>query len=51
VGRASQLDVLITLGGNTRYAIFLELAPAVPPLITTEVAESLSLKANRVRPR
>jgi hypothetical protein len=46
-----QLDLLITVGGNMRYTTFLELAPAAPPLITTEVVDSLSLKANTVRPQ
>ncbi len=47
---SSQLDLLKTLGDNTRYAIYLELARAPRPLITAEIADSLSLHANTVRP-
>ena len=47
---SSQLDVLKTLGDNTRYAIYLELARSPRPLITAEIADSLSLHANTVRP-
>ena len=47
---SSQLDLLKTLGDNTRYAIYLELARASRPLITAEIADSLSLHANTVRP-
>jgi len=50
VAGSSQLDVLKTLGDNTRYAIYLELARAPRPLITAEIADSLSLHANTVRP-
>jgi len=50
VALSSQLDVLKTLGDNTRYAIYLELARASRPLITSEIADSLSLHANTVRP-
>ncbi len=46
----SRLDVLKTLGDNTRHAIYLELARAVRPLSTAEVAEALGLHANTVRP-
>lgn len=45
-----QLDVLKALGDNTRYAIYLELARAPRPLATAEVAESLGLHPNTVRP-
>lgn len=47
---SSQLDLLKTLGDNTRYAIYLELARAPRPLITAEIADSLSLHPNTVRP-
>ncbi len=46
----SRLDVLKTLGDNTRYAIYLELARSPEPLTTAEVAEALGLHANTVRP-
>ncbi|MDQ6724592.1 MAG: helix-turn-helix domain-containing protein [Actinomycetota bacterium] len=45
-----RLDVLKALGDNTRYAIYLELARATSPRSTAEVAESLGLHANTVRP-
>ena len=38
------------LGDNTRYAIYLELARAPAPLATAEIAESLGLHPNTVRP-
>lgn len=38
------------LGDNTRYAIYLELARGAVPLSTTEIAESLDLHPNTVRP-
>lgn len=47
---SAQLDIFKTLGDNTRYAIFLELARAPRPLTTAEIAETLSLHANTVRP-
>ncbi len=46
----SQLDVLKTLGDNTRYAIYLELARAARPRTTAEIAETLDLHPNTVRP-
>ncbi len=46
----ARLDVLKALGDNTRYAIYLELARASSPRSTAEVAESLGLHANTVRP-
>lgn len=49
-GGASRLALLKALGDNTRYAIYLELARAPRPLTTAEVAESLELHANTVRP-
>ena len=45
-----RLDILKALGDNTRYAIYLELARSPRPLATAEVAESLGLHANTVRP-
>jgi predicted ArsR family transcriptional regulator len=45
-----RLDVLKALGDNTRYAIYLELARSVTPLATADIAESLGLHANTVRP-
>jgi predicted ArsR family transcriptional regulator len=44
------LDVLKALGDNTRYAIYLELARSPRPLATADIAESLNLHANTVRP-
>ena len=46
----SQLDLLKVLGDNTRYAIYLELARSSSPKTTSEIAGSLSLHANTVRP-
>ena len=45
-----RLDVLKTLGDNTRYAIYLELARSPRPVSTAEVAETLGLHPNTVRP-
>ncbi|CAN5479001.1 winged-helix domain-containing protein [soil metagenome] len=45
-----RLDLLKTLGDNTRYAIYLELARSAHPLSTADVAESLGLHSNTVRP-
>ena len=45
-----RLDLLKTLGDNTRYAIYLELARSPRPLATAEVAEFLDLHPNTVRP-
>jgi len=47
---AERLEILKTLGDNTRYAIYLELARAARPLATAEVAETLGLHPNTVRP-
>ncbi len=44
------LDVLKALGDNTRYAIYLELARSARPLTTADIAQSLSLHPNTVRP-
>ncbi|MCH7788535.1 MAG: helix-turn-helix domain-containing protein [Acidobacteria bacterium] len=45
-----RLDVLKALGDNTRYAIYLEIARASRPLATAEIAETLGLHPNSVRP-
>src|SRR6187431_2345803 len=45
-----QLDLLKALGDNSRYAIYLELARSAKPLTTADIAESLGLHANTVRP-
>ena len=47
---APRLEILKTLGDNTRYAIYLELARAPRPLATAEIAETLDLHPNTVRP-
>jgi predicted ArsR family transcriptional regulator len=44
------LDVLKALGDNTRYAIYLELARSSRPVTTSEIAETLGLHPNTVRP-
>lgn len=48
--RPARLDLLKALGDNTRYAIYLELARSPRPLATAEVADSLGLHVNTVRP-
>jgi predicted ArsR family transcriptional regulator len=45
-----RLDLLKTLGDNTRYAIYLELARSPAPLATADIADSLGLHPNTVRP-
>ncbi len=50
VEEMGRLDVLKALGDNTRYAIYLELARATAPRSTAEVADTLGLHANTVRP-
>jgi predicted ArsR family transcriptional regulator len=45
-----RLSVLKALGDNTRYAIFLELARSAVPLSTADIAETLDLHPNTVRP-
>ena len=47
---APRLALLKALGDNTRYAIYLELARSARPRSTAEVAESLELHPNTVRP-
>lgn len=46
----SRLDLFKTLGDNTRYAIFLELARSTRPLTTSEIADTIGLHPNTVRP-
>lgn len=48
--RVAPLDLLKTLGDNTRYAIYLELARSPRPVTTAEISEALSLHPNTVRP-
>jgi len=45
-----RLAVFKALGDNTRYAIFLELARSPAPRSTAEIAETLDLHPNTVRP-
>ena len=45
-----RLAVLKALGDNTRYAIYLELARSTRPLATADIAETLGLHPNTVRP-
>jgi predicted ArsR family transcriptional regulator len=47
---APRLAVLKALGDNTRYAIYLELARSPRPLATAEIADTLDLHPNTVRP-
>jgi predicted ArsR family transcriptional regulator len=47
---APRLAVLKALGDNTRYAIYLEIARSARPLATAEIAETLGLHPNTVRP-
>lgn len=42
--------MLKALGDNTRYAIYLELARSPSPLSTAEIADTLELHVNTVRP-
>lgn len=46
----ARLDVLKALGDNTRYAIYLELARSPAPRSTADIAETLGLHVNTVRP-
>jgi predicted ArsR family transcriptional regulator len=50
VSDPGRLELLKALGDNTRYAIYLELARAPLPLATGEIAETLGLHPNTVRP-
>lgn len=45
-----RLEILKALGDNTRYAIFLELARSPVPLATSDIAATLDLHVNTVRP-
>jgi predicted ArsR family transcriptional regulator len=45
-----RLPVFKALGDNTRYAIYLELARSPVPLSTADIATSLDLHPNTVRP-
>src|SRR5205085_12366307 len=45
-----RLALLKALGDNTRYAIYLEIARSPSPRSTSEIAESLGLHPNTVRP-
>ncbi|MGH9177042.1 MAG: helix-turn-helix transcriptional regulator [Acidimicrobiales bacterium] len=45
-----RLQLFKALGDNSRYAIYLELARAALPRSTSDVAESLGLHPNTVRP-
>jgi predicted ArsR family transcriptional regulator len=45
-----QLDLLKALGDNTRYAIYIELARSARPLTTADIADTLGLHPNTVRP-
>ncbi len=47
---APRLELLKALGDNTRYAIYLELARAPMPLATAQIADTLHLHPNTVRP-
>jgi predicted ArsR family transcriptional regulator len=49
-GDTPRLDLLKALGDNTRYAIYLELARSTRPLSTADIADSLALHVNTVRP-
>lgn len=50
IGDRSRLDLFKTLGDNTRYAIYLELARSPRPLTTSEIADTIGLHPNTVRP-
>lgn len=49
-GSGDRLDLLKALGDNTRYAIYLELARSPRPLSTADIAATLGLHLNTVRP-
>jgi len=50
VDTRARLDLFKTLGDNTRYAIYLELARSPRPLTTAEIADAIALHPNTVRP-
>ncbi|HUF97475.1 MAG TPA: helix-turn-helix domain-containing protein [Ilumatobacter sp.] len=47
---SARLDLFKTLGDNTRYAIYLELARSPKALTTAEIADMIELHPNTVRP-
>ncbi len=47
---SSRLLLFKTLGDNTRFAIYEELGRSVRPLTTAEIADTLNLHPNTVRP-
>jgi predicted ArsR family transcriptional regulator len=49
-GEPARLDLFKALGDNTRYAIYLELARSARPLTTAEIADTIGLHPNTVRP-
>lgn len=50
LGGTPSREVLHVLGDATRYTIYLELARSARPLVTAEIAETLGLHPNTVRP-
>lgn len=50
VDAEGRLPILKALGDNTRYAIYLELARSATPLTSSDIADTLGLHANTVRP-
>jgi predicted ArsR family transcriptional regulator len=50
VDTRARLDLFKTLGDNTRYAIYLELARSPQSLTTAEIADAIGLHPNTVRP-
>ncbi len=48
--QGDRLAILKALGDNTRYAIYLELARSAVPLATADIADTLALHPNTVRP-
>lgn len=50
MSREPRLDLLKALGDDTRYAIYLELSRSDTALSTADVAETLALHVNTVRP-
>jgi predicted ArsR family transcriptional regulator len=50
LGLVERLSVFKALGDNTRYAIYLELARSPTALSTSDIADSLDLHPNTVRP-
>jgi predicted ArsR family transcriptional regulator len=50
VDELARLELFKTLGDDTRHAIFLELARSPRPLTTSEIADTIGLHPNTVRP-